>query len=171
MNPEFNSLLTIDDLCRIANVSKNTVRSWVREDRVPYLKAGQLVRFDNLEIQAWLRRHHPGASLPPIQASSAPIIVIQLAGYERIELDIPEFNAELLVEGRGVFVPLIAGIPVAECAAISLSGREVGAFLHSPTCPVSLSIPHCIESPDDASVSRCPSVDLGEGYPTRELPW
>jgi hypothetical protein len=104
-------------------------------------------------------------------APAGPIIVIQLTDYTRAEMRIPELNSDLLVEGRGAFVPLIASITVDDCRGVSLSGRPVGAFLHSPACPVSLSIPRCIERPEEAAIERCPQVDLGGGYQTGELPW
>lgn len=171
MSTELSRLLTIDDLARVANVPRNTVRSWVRENRVPYLKAGQLVRFDPVEIRAWLRRHHPDVTLPSVLAPIGPIIVIQLTDYTRAQMRIPESNSDLLVEGRGAFVPLVATIDVPDCRGVSLSGRPVGAYLHSPDCPVSLSIPRCLEQPDDASIARCPQIDLGGRYQTGELPW
>ncbi|TYL50061.1 helix-turn-helix domain-containing protein [Nocardioides sp. BGMRC 2183] len=171
MSTELSRLLTIDDLAKVANVPRNTVRSWVRENRVPYLKAGQLVRFDPDEIRAWLRRHHPQVELPQAAGPIGPIIVVQLTEYTRTEMRIPEFNSDLLVEGRGVFVPVIASVDVAECRGLALRGRPTGAFLHSPACPVSLSIYGCLENPDDASIARCPQVDLGGGCATEELSW
>jgi excisionase family DNA binding protein len=47
--------MTIGDVADHVNVSVNTVRSWVKQDRIPYLKAGQLLRFDPDEVDAWLR--------------------------------------------------------------------------------------------------------------------
>lgn len=171
MSTELESMLTIDDLARVANVSRNTVRSWVREGRVPYLKAGQLVRFDPVEIRAWLRRHYPDLALPPLLAPIGPIIVVQLTDYTRAEMRIPETNSDLWVEGRGSFVPLVATIPFHDCRGVSLSGRPVGAFVHYPACLVSMSIPGCVERTDDADIARCPSIDFGDSFPIGELPW
>lgn len=36
-------------------VSANTVRSWVWQRQIPYVKVGRLVRFDIAEVEDWLR--------------------------------------------------------------------------------------------------------------------
>lgn len=36
-------------------VSANTVRSWVWQRQIPYVKVGRLVRFDIVEVEEWLR--------------------------------------------------------------------------------------------------------------------
>lgn len=55
MSAAVKPLLTIEDVAAYVNVSVNTVRSWVKQDRIPFLKAGQLLRFDQDEVEAWLR--------------------------------------------------------------------------------------------------------------------
>lgn len=55
MSTKLRPLLTIGDVCDIVRVGPNTVRSWLKAGTIPSLRAGQLVRFDPDEIDAWLR--------------------------------------------------------------------------------------------------------------------
>lgn len=55
MSSELKTLMTVDDVAAYVNVPVNTVRSWIKTGAIPFLKAGQLVRFDPDEIQEWLR--------------------------------------------------------------------------------------------------------------------
>ncbi len=44
-------------------VSRPTVYSWVRKNYVPYLKLGDLVRFDPTEISIWLKARRLGRGI------------------------------------------------------------------------------------------------------------
>jgi excisionase family DNA binding protein len=61
------SLLNIDALAERLGVSVRFVRRMVEERRVPYFKLGRLVRFDAVEVEAWLISHHvePPTLSPP----------------------------------------------------------------------------------------------------------
>ena len=50
-----------EEFAEYLGVSVETVRAWVWQRRIPYVKVGRLVRFDLKEIEAWLedRHHHP----------------------------------------------------------------------------------------------------------------
>lgn len=66
MTTKFVPLLTIQDVCDIVQVSPNTVRSWLKADKIPSLRAGQLVRFDADEINAWLRSRGTATRRGPV---------------------------------------------------------------------------------------------------------
>jgi excisionase family DNA binding protein len=56
-------LIDIDELSARIGVAKATIYQWVHrreETGIPHYKIGRLVRFDPLEIQAWLARKHRG---------------------------------------------------------------------------------------------------------------
>ena len=48
-------LLTVNEVAEWLGAKKFTVYSWVHEGRIPHKKAGRLLRFDQDEIEAWLR--------------------------------------------------------------------------------------------------------------------
>ncbi|MBN1622394.1 MAG: helix-turn-helix domain-containing protein [Endomicrobiales bacterium] len=54
-------LLNINQLCEYLSVKKNTLRDWVYRGRIPYIKVGNLVRFNKEHIEIWLesREHIP----------------------------------------------------------------------------------------------------------------
>ncbi len=45
----------IEDLAAYLGVRANTVRSWVWQRQIPYVKVGRLVRFDMQEVDTWIR--------------------------------------------------------------------------------------------------------------------
>jgi excisionase family DNA binding protein len=47
-------LLNITEVADVLNVDVRHVRRLVHERRIPYLKWGHLLRFDSIEIEAWL---------------------------------------------------------------------------------------------------------------------
>ncbi|MGH7746576.1 MAG: helix-turn-helix domain-containing protein [Acidimicrobiales bacterium] len=53
-------LLTIEQLADRLGSSVRHVRRLVAERRVPYVKVGRFVRFDEEEISAWLDEHRVG---------------------------------------------------------------------------------------------------------------
>jgi excisionase family DNA binding protein len=57
-------LLTIEQLADRLGTSIRHVRRLVAERRVPYLKVGRFVRFDPVEITAWLDHNRVTNSRP-----------------------------------------------------------------------------------------------------------
>lgn len=54
-------LLTYEQLAHALQLSPGTLRNWVSQQYIPYVKIGRAVRFDPVAIQHWLRkRAHPG---------------------------------------------------------------------------------------------------------------
>ena len=54
---QFDSLVTTEDVAKLARVSKRTVQIWVHERRIPHLKLGRLLRFRLADVQRALNRH------------------------------------------------------------------------------------------------------------------
>ena len=54
---ENNKLLTIIDISRILNVKVSWVKSAIFKRKIPYIKVGHYVRFDEKEIESWIKRH------------------------------------------------------------------------------------------------------------------
>jgi excisionase family DNA binding protein len=52
-----DSLWNIDRLATYLSVPKGTVRYWVYERSIPYVKAGRHVRFRHEDIERWLESH------------------------------------------------------------------------------------------------------------------
>lgn len=44
-------LLNVNEVASRLNVSPNTVRKWVLQRRIPFVKVGSLVRFNESEIE------------------------------------------------------------------------------------------------------------------------
>ena len=44
----------VKELSNYMSVSRNTIYFWIHNKKIPYLKAGRLVRFDLEEIEKWL---------------------------------------------------------------------------------------------------------------------
>ncbi|MGQ0431591.1 MAG: helix-turn-helix domain-containing protein [Microthrixaceae bacterium] len=56
-------LMTISEVAALLGVDVRHVRRLVHEKRIPYIKWGHLLRFDPVEIAAWIDRWriHPNA--------------------------------------------------------------------------------------------------------------
>ncbi len=66
--PEFSGLLTTAEAAKLLGVGKRHIYRLVSKERIPYLKWGRFLRFDPVEIAAWLegfrrssRGEHPRA--------------------------------------------------------------------------------------------------------------
>jgi excisionase family DNA binding protein len=51
-------LMTIDELSAYLNVKPKTLYDWTYKKQIPYLKLGRLVRFDQEEIDKWMKEKH-----------------------------------------------------------------------------------------------------------------
>lgn len=49
-------LLTVEEVAAWLGISKRTVRQWVLDEYIPFLKIGALVRFAPASIREWLRK-------------------------------------------------------------------------------------------------------------------
>jgi len=50
----FENLVTYEQLSERLNVPVNTLRDWVYKRKIPFVKAGRLIRFKISEIERWL---------------------------------------------------------------------------------------------------------------------
>jgi excisionase family DNA binding protein len=48
-------LLDVSQLSEMLNVKKKTIYDWVHKNKIPYLKLGNLVRFNPNDIDQWLK--------------------------------------------------------------------------------------------------------------------
>ena len=56
-NTTFEKLLTYQQAAKILNISEPTLRRWVMERRIPFIKIGRLVRFDPDILMKWISEH------------------------------------------------------------------------------------------------------------------
>jgi len=63
-------LLTVTEVAEWLSVSPKTVYRWVHEEHVPHLKLGRVVRFDQKDIERWVKtkRTQPTKHNRPILA-------------------------------------------------------------------------------------------------------
>lgn len=65
------SLLDISAVAEVLGVEIRHVRRLVQERRIPFIKWGHLLRFDPVDIEAWIDSHRHGDRLtPPVRLSS-----------------------------------------------------------------------------------------------------
>lgn len=51
---EQGRLLKTQEAAELLNVKPRTIYAWVAERRIPFRKAGRLLRFDRAELLAWV---------------------------------------------------------------------------------------------------------------------
>lgn len=64
-------LIAIAEVAELLGVELRHVRRLVHERRIPFVKWGHLLRFDPIEIEAWIDLHRHGERLTP-QVRLAP---------------------------------------------------------------------------------------------------
>ena len=47
-------LLNINELAEYLGIKISTVYSWVNQRKIPYIKVGRLVKFDQVDIDKWI---------------------------------------------------------------------------------------------------------------------
>lgn len=47
--------VTLGELSVYLSLSKNTIYSWVNQQRIPFYKVSRLLRFDLIEIDEWMK--------------------------------------------------------------------------------------------------------------------
>lgn len=48
-------LINIHELSALLGVSMNTLYGWVNRRKIPYVKVGRLVKFDQRDIETWVK--------------------------------------------------------------------------------------------------------------------
>ena len=51
------TLLTTEETAKLLNVKMSWLRSAIFRRAIPYIKVGQLVRFRERDLKAWLEKH------------------------------------------------------------------------------------------------------------------
>ncbi len=54
MSKQTSTLLTYGQTAQLLGVAQTTLRRWVMERRIPFIKLGRSVRFNPAEIDQWL---------------------------------------------------------------------------------------------------------------------
>ena len=49
-------LLTVKDVSGYTGLAPDTIYTWVSQRRIPYVKVGRLVKFDEAVLQAWIKQ-------------------------------------------------------------------------------------------------------------------
>ena len=55
MSPENENWSTIDEVAEHLRVTKDTIRAWIREGKIPNYKVGKQYRFMLSEIDEWVK--------------------------------------------------------------------------------------------------------------------
>jgi excisionase family DNA binding protein len=50
---EPGNLLTVPEAAQLLSVKPRTIYAWVQERRIPFRRAGRLLRFDRADLLAW----------------------------------------------------------------------------------------------------------------------
>lgn len=51
----FASWVNLEDIARHLSLSEDTVRTWVKENKLPYYRAGKRYKFKISEVDEWVR--------------------------------------------------------------------------------------------------------------------
>ena len=54
-SPPKGCLLSIEEIAKRLGIAKNTLYDWCATRKIPYIKLGKFLRFDAVEIEAWLK--------------------------------------------------------------------------------------------------------------------
>jgi excisionase family DNA binding protein len=52
-----NGLKSVEQVAGDMGVSPHTIRAWVQQRRIPYIKAGRRILFDPLDIENFIKSH------------------------------------------------------------------------------------------------------------------
>ena len=55
--PVMQRLLSVQDAATYTGLSPHTVYTMVSQRRIPYVKVGRLVKFDQAMLDAWIKQH------------------------------------------------------------------------------------------------------------------
>lgn len=57
MTPELQPLLTVDDAAKVLGVHPVTVRKWIAERAIPFVRLGRAVRFRPCDLAKYIEKH------------------------------------------------------------------------------------------------------------------
>jgi len=52
---EHEPWVNLEDIARHLSVSKDTIRAWIKKDKIPYTRAGKMYKFKISEVEECLR--------------------------------------------------------------------------------------------------------------------
>jgi excisionase family DNA binding protein len=55
--PTLNRLISVPEAAAYTGLSPHTIYTMVSQRRIPYVKVGRLVKFDEVMLQAWIKQH------------------------------------------------------------------------------------------------------------------
>jgi len=55
--PTLNRLISVPEAAAYTGLSPHTIYTMVSQRRIPYVKVGRLVKFDEGMLQAWIKQH------------------------------------------------------------------------------------------------------------------
>ena len=55
--PTLNRLISVPEAAAYTGLSPHTIYTMVSQKRIPYVKVGRLVKFDEGMLQAWIKQH------------------------------------------------------------------------------------------------------------------
>lgn len=47
-------LLNIEEVEKLLNIKKSTLRAWIFGNRIPFIRIGRLIRFKASDLEAWV---------------------------------------------------------------------------------------------------------------------
>ena len=56
LNASESKYLTADEVSKMLQISKVTLRAWTSQKKIPYCKVGRSVRFNLMRLQEWLNQ-------------------------------------------------------------------------------------------------------------------
>ncbi|MBD3948906.1 helix-turn-helix domain-containing protein [Tuanshanicoccus lijuaniae] len=56
LNQEIEKWVNLEDIAEYLSISKDTVRIWIKDDKLPFYKAGKMYKFKISEVDAWVRK-------------------------------------------------------------------------------------------------------------------
>ena len=48
--------VNLEDIAEYLSVSQDTIRTWIKEDKLPYYRAGKRYKFKISEVDEWVRK-------------------------------------------------------------------------------------------------------------------
>jgi excisionase family DNA binding protein len=55
--PTLSRLISVPEATAYTGLSPHTIYTMVSQRRIPYVKVGRLVKFDEAMLQAWIKQH------------------------------------------------------------------------------------------------------------------
>jgi len=131
-----SKLYTVEDVAEVLQFQPETIRQMAREARLPARKVGKAWRFDQNEIDSWIRSQQSTAPIEIDLETRIAELTLPLLDVEPQRSDGTPFKDPSFSENRGEpvhrWVPWIAGFSsgfVRDCLSEYLSGTDASSTL------------------------------------------